>query len=108
LAGSRLHDETKTLGQRVTFHKEIIQMTKKQLGKPPIRWVFNYAHALIDSWGYQRDSAVGRVKYISLLILFSSLAFLRWQYYIPRAALSTMWQWLTQPLYLSFKEAIGR
>jgi hypothetical protein len=83
-------------------------MTKKQLGKPPIRWVFNYAHALIDSWGYQRDSAVGRVKYISLLILFSSLAFLRWQYYIPRAALSTMWQWLTQPLYLSFKEAIGR
>jgi glycosyltransferase involved in cell wall biosynthesis len=108
LAGSRLHDETKTLGQRVTFHKEILQMTKKQLGKPPIRWVFNYAHALIDSWGYQRDSAVGRVKYISLLILFSSLAFLRWQYYIPRAALSTMWQWLTQPLYLSFKEAIGR
>jgi glycosyltransferase involved in cell wall biosynthesis len=108
LAGSRLHDETKTLGQRVTFHREIIEMTKKTLGQPPVRWVFNYAHAVIDNWGWQRETAVGRVKYISTLILLSSLTFLRWQYYIPREALATMWEWLTQPLYHSLREAVGR
>jgi glycosyltransferase involved in cell wall biosynthesis len=107
LAGSRLHEETKTLGQRVANHREIIEMTKERLGKPPARWVFNYAHAVIDSWGWQRETAGGRVKYISMLILLSSFSFLRWQYYIPGEGLKTMWEWLTQPLYKSLREVFS-
>ena len=108
LAGSRLHDETKTLGQRVTFHREILAMMKRRLGQPPTRWVFNYAHAVIDSWGWQRETAAERVRYISMLIFLSSLTFLRWQYYIPREGLATMKEWLTQPLYHSLREVFGR
>jgi hypothetical protein len=108
LAGSRLHDETKTLGQRVTFHREIIEMMKQQVGQPPARWIFNYAHAVIDSWGWQRETAAQRVRYISFLILLSSLSFLRWQYYIPRQGLATMWEWLTQPLYHSLREVFSQ
>lgn len=108
LAGSRLHDETKTLGQRVTFHREIIEMMKARIGYPPARWIFNYAHAVIDSWGWQRETAGQRVRYISSLIVLSSLAFLRWQHTIPREGLATMYEWLSQPLYHSLREVFSR
>lgn len=48
LAGSRLHDATKTLGSRDKVHKEINNMLKSSLNYVPDRWLSNYAHAIVD------------------------------------------------------------
>lgn len=51
LAGSRLHGDTKTLGQRLPVHAEINEMLKRVLGRVPDRWLINYAFAHADSGG---------------------------------------------------------
>lgn len=48
LAGSRLYEETKTLGNRVAVHREINDMFKKHFARVPERWILNYAHAVVE------------------------------------------------------------
>jgi len=48
LAGSRLHEETKTLGSRLAVHAEINDMLKRALGSVPARWLVHYAHACVQ------------------------------------------------------------
>jgi len=89
LAGSRLHQASKTLGQRVAVHREINSMLRRRLGKVPDRWLFNYAHALLDAWGVSRDTP----RFVFLVSLFSLLAALRWNRSITRAMLATVREW---------------
>jgi glycosyltransferase involved in cell wall biosynthesis len=48
LAGSRLYAENKTLGSRQKVHAEINDMQKMLFGNVPDRWLWNYAHTVID------------------------------------------------------------
>jgi glycosyltransferase involved in cell wall biosynthesis len=51
LAGSRLHEETKTLGSRLPVHEEINDMLKRRFGRVPARWLVHYAHASLEAPG---------------------------------------------------------
>ncbi len=48
LAGSRLHGETKTLSQRVKVHREILSVVMRHSPVPPLRWLLNLAHVIVD------------------------------------------------------------
>lgn len=89
LAGSRLHAATKTLGQRVAVHREINAMLRRRLGAVPDRWLYNYAHALVDSWGISRQSRVFPV----LVSVVSLAAAWRWNHGPTSAMWSTVKQW---------------
>ena len=90
LAGSRLYEETKTLGSRVRVHREINDMFRRLFGRVPDRWLFNYAHAVVES-------AVSREAhptwFVARLGLSSVWAALRWNHGISRQMLETTLQW---------------
>jgi glycosyltransferase involved in cell wall biosynthesis len=92
LAGSRLYSENKTLGNRVKVHREINNMLKKQIGKVPERWLFNYAHAV-----QQTPSPINHLlsKPIYLGILSITSAF-RWNYWISKSMLYQVVNWLSK------------
>jgi len=54
LAGSRLHDETKTLGQRVRVHREIVQVIQRYSTTPGpvIHWLKNLASIAATEHGF--------------------------------------------------------
>lgn len=49
LAGSRLYPQNKTMGARMNVHEEINDMFRKLLGNVPAKWLFNYAHTVVES-----------------------------------------------------------
>jgi glycosyltransferase involved in cell wall biosynthesis len=56
LAGSRLHPDAKTLAARVRVHREINGMLFRHAGRVPDRWLYNYAHAVVDGKGIPRSN----------------------------------------------------
>jgi glycosyltransferase involved in cell wall biosynthesis len=75
LAGSRLYADNKTLGSPVKVHREINDMLKKLLGKVPDRWLYNYAHVVVES-KIDRDSRP--IRFVLEVSIRSMLAALRW------------------------------
>ena len=94
LAGSRMYGENKTLGSRVSVHREMNDMLKMRLGKVPDRWIYNYAHALVDRKGYKRRNPVEDLRYVLLLVGFSIASFARWRQRLPINAMITMSKWV--------------
>ena len=94
LAGSRMYGENKTLGSRVSVHREMNDMLKMNLGKVPDRWIYNYAHALVDRKGYKRRNPVEDLRYVLLLVGFSIASFARWRQRLPISAMITMSKWV--------------
>jgi glycosyltransferase involved in cell wall biosynthesis len=75
LAGSRLYAGNKTLGGRIDFHREINDMHLKLFGRVPDRWLYNYAHAVVES----QTSRSLRPRWFTGKLLVSSLsAALHW------------------------------
>ncbi len=98
LAGSRMYEENKTLGSRVPVHREMNNMLKKRLGEVPDRWIFNYAHAVVDQMGRTRETPSENLKYILLLAGVSIASFVRWQHGLSANAVATMSKWIGSSL----------
>jgi glycosyltransferase involved in cell wall biosynthesis len=90
LAGSRLHAETKTLGSRVKVHAEINHMLRSMFGRVPDRWIYNYAHAVLDDRGMPRGCPRFRVEVAAL----SWWAALRWNHRISFPMLRMGSEWI--------------
>ncbi len=103
LAGSRMYKENKSLGSRVAVHQEMNDMLKKRLGEVPDRWIYNYAHAVVDQKGYKRGTPVENLKYVLLIVGISIVSFVRWRHGLPVNALATMSKWVGS----SLKNAAG-
>jgi len=90
LAGSRLYADNKTLGARVKVHSEINDMFKKLFGVVPDRWLFNYAHAVVEPETNRQERP--RLFVVRLLIT-SATAALRWNGKISRTMMTSLGQW---------------
>jgi glycosyltransferase involved in cell wall biosynthesis len=103
LAGSRLHEETKTLGARVKVHREINDMMRRHLGRVPERWLYNYAHAVLDDKGIPRTRFL---KFALGLAVLSCCASLRWNHRLSGDVLRTTSRWVWHNSIAACKETI--
>ena len=92
LATTRLHPDTKTLGQRVPAHAEILKMVRRHFGYVPPSWVYAYAHAVLGPRNRDRRSA--DAGFVARLIAISFVQFLRHNRRIPRAEWHRWRGWL--------------
>jgi hypothetical protein len=90
LSGSRLYTENKTLGARVNVHKEINDMFKKRFGQVPDRWLFNYAHAVVDT-KVNREKTPKR--YVIEVALRTTLSAVRWNRSVSGTMCETLRRW---------------
>lgn len=100
LAGSRLYAETKTLGSRAKVHCEINHMMRSVLKRVPDRWLFNYAHVLVEGKGIHREE---RLKFPLAVSLASLYAALRWNHKVSTHMLVTTRQWMGQAAYGTYE-----
>jgi len=75
LAGSRLYAENKTLGSRVKVHAEINDVLKKKFGKVPERWLWNYAHAVVEE---KIDRSKQPRRFALYILIVATTAAWRW------------------------------
>jgi glycosyltransferase involved in cell wall biosynthesis len=95
LAGSRLHAATKTLGARVEVHAETNNMLRSLFGRVPDRWLFNYAHAVMDGCGVPRSS----LRFNLSTPMLAMRAALRWNHRISPAMLGRCAHWIAGELW---------
>jgi glycosyltransferase involved in cell wall biosynthesis len=73
LAGSRLHQATITLRDRVPVHHEILQVAMRHSPKPPYRWLMNLASVIVEAERSQGrngdlDEATRRARLVEVVI----------------------------------------
>jgi len=92
LATTRLHADTKTLGQRVPAHSEIMRMVYRHYGRVPPSWVYAYAHAVLGP----RDRGKPWVDagFVAGLIGISLVEFIRYNRRVPLAEWARWGTWL--------------
>ncbi len=95
LAGSRMYKSNKTLGERIPVHKEINDMFKERFGRIPDKWLFAYAHVLVEDKGYDRSIRRENMKFILELVLTVFFACFKWRQVMSRNALKTIVNWLS-------------
>lgn len=105
LAGSRLHGETKTLSARVGVHREINNMLSRHTGRVPDRWLYNYAHAVVDGKGISRSN---RQLFPLLTSAFSLYAGLRWNRWVSIEMQKTAFVWVGMSIREFYKSKFSR
>lgn len=88
-----MYKSNKTMRARIAVHHEINDMVKSKFGMVPERWIYAYAHAVVDEKGYDRLNSWGKVKYVSQLIKATIVSFVHWDqgFSISTAKTMTIW-----------------
>jgi glycosyltransferase involved in cell wall biosynthesis len=93
LAGSRLYEQNKTLGSREAVHREILEMLTQKFGEPPIRWVYNYGHAVLAERGLTRDTPDADRVFVGAVVELCETAFVQYFGRIPASERQTLADW---------------
>jgi len=93
LAGSRMYADNKTLGSREAVHHEILQMLKHKFGEPPIRWVYNYGHAMLAGRGLTRETPEKDREFVGALTELCEQAFSQYFGRIPASERQALADW---------------
>jgi glycosyltransferase involved in cell wall biosynthesis len=91
LAATRLHNEALTVGSRVACHAAINTFMREHFGKTPDHWIFNYAHAVVETKGVDRSEPLRFAVALSLVSYYASL---RWNHSISRNVLRMTSGWI--------------
>ena len=97
LASTRFYRETKTLGQRVQVHREILQVVHRHHGFVPPTWIYGYGHAYWERY-FNRGKSWGNFCFVIGLIGLSFVKFLQYNHRVPRSEWRRWWGWVSQHL----------
>jgi glycosyltransferase involved in cell wall biosynthesis len=90
LAGSRMYKGNKTMSSRIAIHKEINNMFRQRLKDVPEKWIFAYAHEVVKSKGFRRDTIGQNLRFVSALSFVTVVSFLRWKRRLPVRSAKTV------------------
>lgn len=93
LACTRFYGKTKTLGQKVQVHKEILEVVHRHHQSVPASWVYGYGHAFLEKY-LDRSKPLENLIFIMGLIVLSLEKFLEYNHRVPRAECWRWWGWL--------------
>jgi len=96
-ATTRLHADTKTLGQRVAAHAEILKTVYRHFGQVPPSWVYAYAHAVLGP--RSRVKAWDDIRFVLGLIRISFVTFLRYNWRVPPSEWRRWASWFRNGLH---------
>jgi glycosyltransferase involved in cell wall biosynthesis len=92
-ACTRFYPETKTLGQRLQAHREILRVVHRHTGAVPPSWVYGYAHAWMERH-LDRSRGLNPLLFPAGLILISAKTFWEFNRRVPLAECRRWWHWL--------------
>ena len=79
LAGSRMYPDNKTFRLRIAAHRETNDMFQERWKAVPPKWIFAYAHAVVEQKGYNRLNPKENLIFIWKLIIVTITSSLRWK-----------------------------
>ncbi len=99
-AGSRMYAENKTKSFLREVHAEINDMLLEKLGNVPDSWIFNYAHAVLESRGKTREH---KFRFVADLSLNAFIASIKWNRTMSKGVRRTILEWLSDGLVNKFE-----
>lgn len=105
LAGSRMYKDNKTLGSRISVHKEINDMMLRTLHRVPDSWLYAYSHAVLDDKGLSRSYRLRFSVAVSLLSLYSAI---RWNKRVSKEMIDMAIKWIRGNFHMTIKEWFSR
>jgi len=79
LAGSRMYPDNKTFRLRIAAHRETNDMFQERWKAVPPKWIFAYAHAVVEQKDYNRLNPKENLIFIWKLIIVTITSSLRWK-----------------------------
>jgi len=93
LAGSRMYSDNKTLGSRIAVHREINDMFQEKWKAVPSKWIFAYAHAVVEQKDYNRLNPIKNLIFVWKLIIVTITSSLRWKSAFSLQIIKTIIEW---------------
>ncbi len=89
----------------MNVHHDSKELTRKRLGRVPDRWIFNYAHAVVEAKGFRRAKPLRFALAVCAASLYASL---RWNKRVSRCVVQTAVRWISGNVRGAFKGAFTR